>query len=105
MSGLPAWSQAYAAENIMYSRTYFAANPSVLQPDGSVDLSLASSSSYTVPPDLSAAVNSTGSTSSASPSATSASSTDDSTSGSAISTSSSKVVLGLVVGFACFMML
>jgi plastocyanin len=105
MSGLPAWSQAYAAENIMYSRTYFAANPSVIKPDGSVDLSSVSSGSLMVPPDLSAAVNSTGSTSSASPSATSASSTDDSTSGSAISTSSSKVVLGLVVGFASFMML
>lgn len=104
MSALPTWAHSYAAENIMYTRTFLAANSEIIQPDGSVNLGSAGSTPLMIPKDLSAALNSTGaSASSAVPSASAVSSTSHSS--AAISTSSSKVLLGLVVGFATFMML
>ena len=65
MSSLPTWALTYAAENIMYTRTFLAANSEVLQNDGSVNLTSASSTPLIYPQDLSVAVNSTGATSTA----------------------------------------
>ncbi|KAF8797988.1 hypothetical protein BYT27DRAFT_7343767 [Phlegmacium glaucopus] len=120
MSALPPWSHTYAAENIMYTRAFLAANKEVLQQDGTVNLGSAANGStpLMLPKDLSAALNSTGATSSATspvsplsssvPSASSPESSLGSSSSStsaAISTSSSKALLVLVVGFATLMML
>ena len=114
MSSLPTWALTYAAENIMYTRTFLAANSEVLQKDGSLNLTSAGSTPLIYPQDLSVAINSTGATSAATlPSVSassgplpSASSLGSSTSmpSAAISTSSSKILLGLVVGFVTFMM-
>lgn len=107
MSVLPSWSYDYVAENIMYTRTFLAANSEVLQPDGSMNLAAGGSTPLMYPQDLSAAVNSTGSASATSyaTSTPSSSSVPASSMGSsaATSTSLSKVLLGLVVGFATFM--
>lgn len=114
MNSLPTWALTYAAENIMYTRTFLAANSEVLQRDGSVNLTSASSTPLIYPQDLSVAVNSTGATSTATlpsvsisssplPSASSLGSSASMPS-TAISTSPSKILLGLVVGFATFVM-
>jgi hypothetical protein len=122
MSSLPTWALPYAAENILYTRTFLAANSEVLQNDGFMNLTSSGSTPLIYPQDFtsSVAVNSTGATSTATlPSVTSsvsssvsassgpypsASSLGSSSSASAaISTSSSKILLGLVVGFATFM--
>ena len=109
MSSLPTWALSHAAENIMYTRTFLAANK-VLQDDGSIDL--ADSTTLNYPEDLSAAVNGTGATSTETlPSASSSSvgasdlyPSAPSPTSAAISTSSSKILLGLVVGFFTYMM-
>lgn len=93
MSSLPTWARSFAAENIMYTRTFLAANTEVLQGDGSMNL--AGSTPLIFPQDLSAAVNSTSNGTLPSGSASSS---------AAISTSSSKILLGLVVGFSTYMM-
>ena len=93
MKSLPTWAVPYAAENVMYTRTFIAANSEVLQNDGSMNLG--SSATLNFPQDLSAAVNGTSTTSSG-PSA--------SATGAAISTSSSNILLGFVVGFSTYMM-
>ena len=119
MSSLPTWALPYAAENIMYTRTFLAANPEVLQEDGFMNLTSTGSTPLIYPQDLtgSVAVNSTGATSTASLPSASVSSSVSASSGpnpsasslgssasAAISTSSSKILLGLVVGFSTFMM-
>lgn len=111
MSSLPTWALSHAAENIMYTRTFLAANK-VLQDDGSMDLS--HSTSLNFPQDLSVAVNNTGATSTDTLPSVSASSSVGASSdpnpsapsptSAAISTSSSKILLGLVVGFSTYMM-
>jgi hypothetical protein len=111
LSSLPTWALPYATQNIMYTRAFLAANE-VLQSDGFIDLS--NSTSLIFPQDLSDAVNSTGATPTATLSSISASSSigasSDSYSSSpsptsaAISTSPSKILLGLVVGFSTYMM-
>jgi hypothetical protein len=118
MSALPTWAHTYAAENIMYTRTFLAANKEVLQQDGTVNLGSAGSTPLMIPKDLSSALSDAGATSSATspvnpssssvPSASSPGSSLGSSASStsaATSTSSSKVLLGLVVGFATLMML
>ena len=102
MNSLPTWAHSYAAENIMYTRTFLAANSEVLQNDGFMDL--AGSTPLIYPQDLSAAVNSTGATSTASGSASSDPYPSASSTSAAISTSSSKILLGLIVGFSIYMM-
>lgn len=117
MSSLPTWAHPYAAENIMYTRTFLAANSEVLQNDGFMNLTSSSSTPLIYPQDLSVAVNSTGATSTATLPSVSASSGVGASSGSypsasslasstsaAISTSSSKILLGLLVGFTTCMM-
>ena len=119
MSSLPTWALPYAAENIMYTRTFLAANSEVLQEDGFMNLTSSGSTPLIYPQDFtsSVAVNSTGATSTATFPSVSVSSSDSASSGlypsasslgsstgAAISTSSSKILLGLVVGFSTYMM-
>lgn len=52
MSGMPAWSQQYMMQNVMYTRTFLAANPEVIGADGTINMSKASS--WSVPNDLAA---------------------------------------------------
>jgi len=59
------------AENVMYTRTFLAANQDVMNADGSVDMSKASGP-FMVPQDISAVLKDTSSSSSASPSASGA---------------------------------
>ena len=109
MSSLPSWAHTYAAENIMYTRTFLAANSEVLQKDGFMNLT-SGSTPLIYPQDFSLAVNSTGATSSATPSVSASSgpypsaSSLGSSASAAISTSSSKILLGFVVGFVTYMM-
>ena len=114
MSSLPTWAHPYAAENIMYTRTFLAANSEVLQKDGFMNLT---STTLIYPQDIRDAVNSTGATSTATLPSVSVSSSLSASSGpypsasslgssasAAISTSLSKILLGLVVGFTTYMM-
>jgi plastocyanin len=71
VSGMPNWAQSAMAENVMYMRTFLAANPDVQKEDGSVDLG-ASGAPLMVPQDLNVALAASGSASSAGPAATSA---------------------------------
>jgi len=85
MSSMPSWSQEYVAQNIMYSRTFLAANPEVMQADGTINLSKAQT--IAIPKDLAAQLSAASaaqgaSSSSGAPSSTSAS-TSPSTSTSA----------------------
>jgi len=85
MSGMPSWSQEYVAQNIMYSRTFLAANPEVMQADGTINLSKAQT--IAIPKDLAAQLSAASaaqgaSSSSGAPSSTAAS-TSPSTSTSA----------------------
>ena len=118
MSSLPTWALPYAAENIMYTRTFLAANSEVLQKNGFMNLTSAGSTPLIYPQDFSVAVNnSTGATSTATLPSVSVSSSVSATSdpypsasslgssaSAAISTSSSRILLGLVVGFATYTM-
>jgi len=117
MSSLPTWSHPYIAGNIMFTRSFLGVNKDVLQSNGLIDL--ANSTSLTFPQDISDTVNSAGSSAS---SGNGTSSGDDGSSGygdssgndtssdvgpsssAVISTSSSKILLGLVVGFSTYMM-
>jgi len=99
MSSMPEWANSYVLENVMYTRTFLAANPSTLNSDGSVNLG-AGEGNLTVPSDITSAVSSGNSSSSAS----SASSPTMSAAGSMASTSTngavSKAASGIVVGGA-----
>ncbi|KAL4074471.1 hypothetical protein V8B97DRAFT_1697179 [Scleroderma yunnanense] len=57
MSGVPQWAQQYIAENVMYTRTFLAANPETLSADGSVSLANASSAPLKVPVDITSVQN------------------------------------------------
>lgn len=64
MSGMPQWAQQYIAENVMYTRTFLAANPETLSQDGGV--SLANAGSMKVPADITSVQNGSASGSSGS---------------------------------------
>ncbi|TFY67295.1 hypothetical protein EVG20_g3991 [Dentipellis fragilis] len=53
MSGVPSWAQSSMAENIMYTRAFLAANPEVLNSDGTIDMSNAGSNALMLPEDIS----------------------------------------------------
>ncbi|KAI5123290.1 hypothetical protein M0805_009311 [Coniferiporia weirii] len=80
MANMPAWSYDVVAENVMYSRSFIAANPDIVQSDGSINLG-ASSAPLMIPQDLSnvLASSSSASSSPSSTGASSGSSTDSST--------------------------
>jgi len=85
MSNMPSWSMQYIAENMLYTRSVLAANPEVMQADGTINMS--SAQSFVIPKDLaaqlSAASAAEGAPSSSSASSSTAASTSPSTSTSA----------------------
>jgi len=84
MSQIPSWAQPYMAQNVMYTRSFLAANPDVIASDGSVNVGNAGSNPLMIPMDISAAANNAGSNStSSSASATSASTSSASATASA----------------------
>ncbi|KAH7916046.1 hypothetical protein BJ138DRAFT_996735 [Hygrophoropsis aurantiaca] len=58
MSGMPEWSYQYIAENVMYTRTFLAANPQTLNADGTVSLGNAGNTPMVIPNDITSAANS-----------------------------------------------
>jgi len=85
MSNMPSWSMEYVAQNVLYSRTFLAANPEVMQADGTINMSNAQT--IAIPKDLaaqlSAASAAQGAPSSSSAPSSTAASTSPSTSTSA----------------------
>jgi len=61
MSSMPSWSYQYVAENVLYARTFMAQNPDVINPDGSINMSVNAPLAF--PADLSAANNAAASSS------------------------------------------
>ena len=120
MSKVPDWAQPLMMQNIMYTQSFLAANPEVLNSDGTVDMSKIGTSGNPamIPADV-ANVNAaastsssnpvpsaTASTSSAIPSATgSASPVGAAKTSSARSLGSSGALVGVVVVLATFMAL
>jgi plastocyanin len=92
MSGMPQWSQEYTMQNVMYTRTFLAANPEVINSDGTIDMSKASS--WSVPNDVAAQLTDAQVAAAASPS--SSSSTSSTSSGSAPATTSAHSGAGSV---------
>ncbi|KAF9227965.1 hypothetical protein BS17DRAFT_813828 [Gyrodon lividus] len=83
ISGMPQWAYQFVAENVMYTRTFLAANPAALNADGSVNLSSAGSTPLMVPVDItSLASNSTSSSGGSSSGAGSSSGSGPSSNGS-----------------------
>ncbi|KAG1905706.1 uncharacterized protein F5891DRAFT_943269 [Suillus fuscotomentosus] len=103
MSGMPPSSYQYALENVMYTRTFLAANPEVLSEGGVVDLSSAGTTPLIVPNDITAAAanssTSPGSPTSGSPTAgaTGSSSPSAASTGGAKSLGSSSILVSVVV--------
>lgn len=52
MSDMPRWARQYVAENVMYTRTFLAANLETLNEDGSAGLGNAGSAPLMVPVDI-----------------------------------------------------
>jgi len=109
MGKMPEWAQPLMAQNILYTRAFLAANPEVLNSDGSVDLGNAGNSMM-IPADLAnnSPSSSTGSSSSASTSATSGGAT--STAGATKSNGgralgSSSVLVGIIAVVATLLIL
>jgi plastocyanin len=73
MTSLPAWALQHVAENTLYTRTFLAANPEVLHPNGFIDLSASSGNPIMIPQDITVALNANNATSSTAGSATSTS--------------------------------
>lgn len=108
MSGMPSWAYQHVAENTMYTRTFLAANPDVVKPDGSVNLGAAGSNPMMIPADITAAfannadANSS-STSSSAPAETSSSSSSSSGYGNgASSLASPRVLVGAMAVLVTF---
>ncbi|KAG1731920.1 hypothetical protein EDB19DRAFT_1640526 [Suillus lakei] len=90
MSGMPPSSYQYMLENVMYVRTFLAANPEVLSADGVVDLSSAGTTPLIVPKDITiAAINSSASSGSPTSDSPTAGATGSSTSSGGSSSSPS----------------
>ncbi|KAG2150626.1 uncharacterized protein EDB93DRAFT_1083928 [Suillus bovinus] len=110
MSGMPSSSYQYMLENVMYTRTFLAANPEVLSADGVVNLSSAGTTPLIVPNDITAAaVNSSaypGSSTSGSPTTGASSSSSPSTTSTsgARSLGSSSILASIVVVSLAFIL-
>lgn len=116
MSGLPSWSQSYAAENILFTQSFLAMNPETLKSDGSVDLSPLGSNAIMLPSDVAAAARSSNdstpssaaypaassTSSSASPSSTAAGDSSKNSTNGAGALSSSRAAVALVAVAAAF---
>ncbi|KAF9820220.1 hypothetical protein IEO21_01653 [Rhodonia placenta] len=92
MSSMPAWSQSLFAENVLYTRAFLAANPAVLKPDGSIDMS-ATNGTWNLPADISQTLSSSGTSASAN-----ASTAGVANAGAATSASSSTAPSGTAAG-------
>jgi plastocyanin len=88
LSNVPDWAQSLAMENILYTRTFLAANPDVISADGSINLGNAGSNPLMIPMDITQVSNNAAS-SSDSASSSAASSTASATSSASSSTASS----------------
>jgi plastocyanin len=109
MSALPEWAQPLAAENVLYTRNFLAANGETLKEDGSVDLSAAATTPLMIPQDISASLNNAGAgdaagSASASGSEAAAAPTDASAAATngASSLASPRVLVGVAVALATF---
>lgn len=118
MSGLPSWSQSYAAENILFTQSFLAMNPETLKSDGSVDLSPLGSNAIMLPSDVAAAARSSNvddstsssaaypaassTSSSASPSSTAAGDSSKNSTNGAGALSSPRAAVALVAVVAAF---
>jgi len=110
MAALPDWAKPLAAENVLYTRNFLAANGETLKEDGSIDLSAAATTPLMIPQDISASLNNAGAgdaagSSDASTSAAAAVPTDVSAAAAtngASSLASPRVLVGVVVALATF---
>jgi len=114
MSAMPAWAQPYMAQNVMYTRTFMAANSDVVASDGSVNITAAQGAPLMVPADITQATNNAASNSSTSSTSTATSSSSPTGSASpataaksngARSLGSSGVLVGVVVVLGAFLAL
>jgi len=112
MSNMPSWAQQAMLENVMYTRTFLAANPETLQSDGSVSLATGSNTPFMTPPDITAALNNASNSTSAStaasetPSSAAAAASPSTTQHSgARSVASSGAAIALTAGLAAFFLL
>ncbi|KAG1827354.1 uncharacterized protein BJ212DRAFT_1443438 [Suillus subaureus] len=108
MSGMPPSSYQYMLENVMYTRTFLAANPEVLSADG-VDLSSAGTTPLIVPNDITTAATnsstSSGSPTSGSPTAgATGSSPSPASTGGAGSLGSPSILVSVVVASLAFVL-
>ncbi len=53
---LPDWSHPMVAENVMYTRSFLAANPETMNTDGSIDLGKSGNTPLMIPQDVSVAL-------------------------------------------------
>jgi len=83
MSQMPSWAQPYMAQNVMYTRTFLAANPEVMGSDGTVNLGKAGSNPYMIPMDITQSGNNAASASSSASSTATSSTSAASGSGTA----------------------
>lgn len=118
LASLPTWSHSLVAQNVLFMRTFLAANPETLDSTGKVDLSATGTNPLMIPQDITAALNNAGSTSSAASTSaagsSSASSTPASSSAAAASSpavngassmASPKILVGLMVAIATIFVL
>jgi len=95
VANLPDWSQPLVAENVLYTRSFLAANPDTMNTDGSIDLGKSAGTPLMIPQDISVALSnanmnsSAGASSSAAPPSVAPISSGAPTSSGAPSTSAS----------------
>jgi plastocyanin len=112
IGALPEWAHQYAAENVLYTRNFLAANGETLKEDGSVDLSAAETTPMMIPQDIAASLNNAGAGDAAGSSSASGASTSDAAAlptdtaaaatNGASSLASPRVLVGVVVALATF---
>jgi len=81
MGKMPGWAQPFMAENILFSRSFLAANPEVLNPDGTVNLGNAGGNPMVIPMDIAQSINNAGNSSSSSTNSSSSASSSATASG------------------------
>jgi len=114
ISALPDWAHESAAENILYTRNFLAANAEVMAQDGSVDLGASGSTPLMIPQDVGAALNNAApasapstsdpSSASAAPAATASASTNQKNNG-ASSLASPRAFVAFFAAMATFFVL
>jgi plastocyanin len=113
MGALPEWAKPLAAENVLYTRNFLAANPETLKEGGAVDLSAGSTTPWMIPQDISASLNNAGAGDAAGSGDAAGTSASDAAaqptdgaaaaaSNGASSLASPRVLVGVVVALATF---